>query len=183
MSYHERVQKRSKDDSEKYAVLLRSGQLFTPADIMGIYGISDYKISRVELKKCVVDWMIKYTDNAATALFVCKTAEETATHIYKGIKEYLKLVPKPNRPKFDFPIMLKQVLMHSRFEVLYDMLRQAKACTHLEDLKKGSKMERKKQFNLNQPFFNETDIGTVSIFYYPLISPTTIPGLYHESVL
>jgi hypothetical protein len=32
-------------------------------------------------------------------------------------------------------------------------------------------MDRKKVFNFNQPFANETHIGTVSIFHYPLIRP------------
>jgi hypothetical protein len=179
LAYHERLEKRSKEDAEKYAVLLRSGQLFTPADIMGIYGISDYKISRMELKNCVEDWMIKYTDNAASALFVVKTAEETSTHIYKGVKEYLNTLPDQDKLKFDFPIMLKNILSQTRYDCLYDMLRQAKALTHLEDVKKGSKMDRKKVFNSHQPFSNETDIGVISIFCYPHIRPPTSTEFYH----
>jgi hypothetical protein len=170
-AYHERVQNCSKDAADKYAVLLNLGQLFTPADIVGIHGISDYKVSKLELKKCVVNWMIKYTDNAASALFVIKIAKETSTHIYKGLKEYIKMAPTPKNYKFNFPILLKKVLAHTRYNCLYDMLCPAKACTYLEDLKKGSKMDRKKVFNFNQPFANETHIGTVSIFHYPLIRP------------
>jgi hypothetical protein len=111
---------------------------------MGIQGISDYKVSKLELKKCVVNWMIKYTDNAASALFVIKIAEETSTHIYKGLKEYIKLTPTAKNYKFDFPILLKKVLAHTHYDCLYYMLCQAKACTYLKDLKKGSNMDRKK---------------------------------------
>jgi hypothetical protein len=171
LAYHERVLRRCQEDAVKYAFLLQSGQLFTPADIMGLYGISDYKISRVELKKCVVEWMIKYTDNAASALFVAKAASETSSHIYNGLKAYLKTLPDAEKKKFDFPIMLKDILSYSCYEGLYDMLRHAKAITHLEDLKNGSKMERKKVFNPHQPFFNETDIGVVTIFCYPPNGP------------
>jgi hypothetical protein len=168
LAYHDRVQKRSRETADKYALLLRSGQLFTPDDIRGIHGLSDHKISREKLKPCVVEWMIKYTDNAESALYVAKLAEETSKHIYKGLLKYFKITSVSEKTKMDFPILLKQVLAQSRYECLYDMLRQAKACTYLEKTKNETKMEdRKKKFNLYQPFSNETDIGAVSIFRQP----------------
>jgi hypothetical protein len=169
----------------KYALLLRSGQLFTHDDIRGIHGLSEYKTSREQLKPCVVEWMIKYTDNAESALYVAKLAEETAKHIYKGLLEYFKITSGPKKTKMDFPIILKQVLAHSKYECLYDMLRQAKACTYLETTKNKTKMEdRKKKFNLYQPFSNETDIGAVSIFRQPVSrAQTNSEEMAHGDVL
>jgi hypothetical protein len=75
------TQQRTEAATVKYKETMEKQTLFSPKLMNGLHGIFDMKFSNDTLKQCVVDWMTKYTNNAASALFVAKLAKNAASQI------------------------------------------------------------------------------------------------------
>lgn len=170
LSVSHRSNSRSDEEKKEYATQIVSSDLYTAADICGLYGLYEFKITDTQLKSCVVAWMQKHTDHAASALSMACLAKRAAKHIYNGVLAFYEfqgaIHPNLTKPRMDFPVALKQVLRDTRYAQLFGMLYEAYQLTHTDQKVATAKKidQGGKNFNPIQPIGNITPNGYVSIF-------------------
>lgn len=97
LSHHEKLQKRTAEEQQQYNELLRSGQLFTPTILSGLPGLGHLLRAENVIKEKTLDWMVKYTVDAATALHIAAMTKTLSMYIYDKIKLYFNEQKQMNR--------------------------------------------------------------------------------------
>jgi hypothetical protein len=149
LSLHEKLQLRTGEEQQQYSELLRSGQLFTPATLSGLPDLGHLLRAENVIKEKTLEWMVKYTVDAATAVHVAAMTKTLSMYIYDKIKVYFKeqkamnnqensnvqgIINKRRMPKTKilYEESLRAFLKHTRYHVLYNMLLEAYQFHYLE---------------------------------------------------
>jgi hypothetical protein len=171
---HEKVQRRSKDELLEYSEILNSRELFSQAKLKDLPGLCHFVGEGKQIKQVVVDWMIKYTVDEATALHVCAYARSVAHTLYDSIKVYKQEAKIVTSGEW-FYTYLWMLLKNTRYSVLHTMLIEANQLQHLEKEKekKGTgrvpKEVKKPILPRTHPYYHLLSNGTIiSIFDDPL---------------
>jgi hypothetical protein len=136
------VKQRTVPEIIDYNRLLNSGSFFTEEMVTAAIGINQFLGAGNTIKDQLISWMVSYTADAATALFVAHVAKRVSKFIYDMVNHYLKeikvkdsaakddksdtdILENPRRKKkkkIRYEQSLRQVLKNSRYSGLYNML-------------------------------------------------------------
>jgi ERCC4-related helicase len=127
------------------------------------------------IKQLCIDWMVKNTADAATALFVAHVAKKVSRYIYGQVNKYLKELKEKNsdervetsdkdivtnprckkKKEIRYEESLRQVLKNTRFSELYTMLLDIYQLTYLQQESTLADQEKNKVpiHNWHVPFF------------------------------
>jgi hypothetical protein len=140
---HEKVQRRSTDELLEYSEILNSRELFSQAKLKDLPGLCHLVGEGKQIKQVVIDWMIKYTVDEATALHVCAFARSVSKTLYNSLRIY-KMESKIVTSGEWFFTYLWMLLKNTRYSVLHKMLIEAYQLQYLE------KAKEKKALGVNQ---------------------------------
>jgi hypothetical protein len=128
---HGKVQQRSKEELLEYSEILNSRELFLQAKLKDLPGLCHFVGEGKNIKQVVIDWMIKYTIDEATALHVCAFARSVSKTLYDSILLYKKEAKIVTSGEWFFTY-LWLLLNNTRYSVLHTMLIEANQLQHLE---------------------------------------------------
>jgi hypothetical protein len=130
--HHEKLSQRSATAAAAYAEFFLNETRYTSEYLRAMPDISHLTVGNNEyLKKCTIKWIVKYTVDEGSALYLAAMTKSTSQSIYKSLKEWLQDVDRQNPGKFDrlksmfFDEALKLILRNTRYEILYPMLIEA----------------------------------------------------------
>jgi hypothetical protein len=86
--YYESVQQRSAGELVEYTNLIRSGEIFTKDVLIPAIGIAQFLGPEYTVKQKVIDWMVNYTNDAASALSMAHVAKRVSKYIYDQVDRY-----------------------------------------------------------------------------------------------
>jgi hypothetical protein len=171
---HEKVQRRSTDELLEYSEILNSRELFSQAKLKDLPGLCHFVGEGKQIKQVVIDWMVKYTVDEATALHVCSYAKSVSKNLYDSLLSY-KMEAEIKTSGEWYYTYLWTLLKNTRYSVLHKMLIDAYQLQHLEKPKekKGTgrapKEVKKPILPRTHPYYHVIGNGTIiSIFDDPL---------------
>jgi hypothetical protein len=97
--YYESVQQRSAGELVEYTNLIRSGEIFTKDVLILAIDIAQFLGPGYTVQQKVIDWMVNYTNDAASALSMAHVAKRVSKYIYDQVDRYWneKKLPKRTR--------------------------------------------------------------------------------------
>jgi hypothetical protein len=171
---HEKVQRQSIDELLEYSEILNSRELFLQAKLKDLPGLCHLVGEGKQIKQVVIDWMIKYTVDKATALHVCAFARSISKTLYNSLGIY-KMEAKIVTSGEWFYTYLWMLLKNTRYFVLHKMLIDAYQLQYLDKPKekKGTgrqpKEVKKPILPWTHPYYHVLANGRIiSIFEDPL---------------
>jgi hypothetical protein len=86
--YYESVQQRSAGELVEYTNLIRSGEIFTKDVLILAIDIAQFLGPGYTVQQKVIDWMVNYTNDAASALSMAHVAKRVSKYIYDQVDHY-----------------------------------------------------------------------------------------------
>jgi hypothetical protein len=157
---HGKVQQRSKEELLEYSEILNSRELFLQAKLKDLPGLCHFVGEGKNIKQVVIDWMIKYTIDEATALHVCAFARSVSKTLYDSILLYKKEAKIVTSGEWFFTY-LWLLLNNTRYSVLHTMLIEANQLQHLEKDKEKKALGVNQKKLKNQYYLGPTHITTL----------------------
>jgi hypothetical protein len=106
LSVHEKVVKRTAEEDKAYALMIYSKNMFLDELVSCISGVSDFKTSNGKLKPSLLRWMVRYTNHAASALYLATLVKTTFGHIRTGLTTFHSLNNNNQKKKHHWIYML-----------------------------------------------------------------------------
>jgi hypothetical protein len=157
---HGKLQQRSTEELTEYSKIMNSRELFMKGKLKDLPSLCHLVGEGKQIKQVIIDWMIKYTVDKATALHVCAYAKSVAKTLYKSIRDYkreAKIVTSGNW----FFTCLWILLKNTRYSVLHSMLIEAYQITFLERDKEKRALGVNQKKTKSQSYLGPTLITTL----------------------
>jgi hypothetical protein len=103
---HEKIVKRKAVEDKAYGRIIYSNNMFPDELVSCISGISDLKTKNGQLKPSLLRWMVRYTDHAASALYLATLVKTTFGHIRTGLTTFNALKNNNQKKKHHWIYML-----------------------------------------------------------------------------